>query len=986
MRKILLPLLLISILPTFILAQEIFTIKGKVTDAKTGEPLIGASILLKPSNLGAASDFDGNYSFDVPKNLATGQSAELSASFINYKKKTAKVTLSGSNITQNFAMEEDIFQSQEIVITGVASKTSKEVAEVAVARINAKELTSVQNYQSVNQLLSGKMSGVNILTGSGNVGGGWRMFIRGGAGLNGNEQPVYYLDGVRLDNVEFYGFGVGGQGISTLSNLNPNDIEDIQVLKGPAASASYGTNASNGVVLITTKRGKLVQGLGKSVDISYTFDYGINTPSFKYGDNWLNKDHINAVLDAPGYIQEHTLQVSGGNQLLRYYTSFSSRLEKGLIPAQNLMDRKSLKANISAFPSESFNLTATLQYTWNKIARPNDDNNTWGWMLNALCYYPAYLNVDSTSLAAESDITKFNDIVGGVKASWKPIENLELSGAFGITYRSALQDQYYPWGYKYGSYTTGIREIFSSNTQRFSYDLNAKYYLKLLDKLNLTAIAGAQLNNRIYSNLDGQAVFFNHPNITTLQTGDPNNLTAPDNSYAYEKSAGIYGETDWSWDDTYFWTLMVRKDYANAFGSEAPNIIYPKASAAIRVDKLDFLPLPLPSEINMLKLRFAYGESGQLPGRLDGLPLTWTATQGANGTGIIPNSLGNPAIEPERIKEYELGLDVEFLKMASLEFTYYHTDASGSIIYSPPALSYGYLGSTLLLTYPYNVGRVTGHGFETQLQINPIRSADYDLNLTFMWNYQKSEILDLGTSTTEIVNGYNSEKVGYRKHEFFAYKSTTPIFSSTTQKLTGFNQTATTVDCGNPVPDHSGSFSVNFRFLKNFTFNAFCEFGFNNYIYSYTTYRALRAGSYAPANILATKLGIVGVSTFGSLRTVSGVTPLTPGTQEYIDAANEFAKYYQRDAGNFILPADYFAIREVSLCYDLTDIIKQFSFNQYITSLNVGFSVRNVFRTSKYELDYEANYSGGAGTNVYETDMGTLPQPRTYNFWVKFGF
>jgi hypothetical protein len=270
------------------------------------------------------------------------------------------------------------------------------------------------------------------------------------------------------------------------------------------------------------------------------------------------------------------------------------------------------------------------------------------------------------------------------------------------------------------------------------------------------------------------------------------------------------------------------------------------------------------------------------------------------------------------------------------------------------------------------------------LQFTPFRTTDYDLSFSLIWNYQTSEIKDLG-NTTELTSDQNVEKVGFKKHEFYAVKTTTPIYSSTTGKVIGYNNTGTKVDCGSPIPDHSGSLSVNFRFLKNFNLYASAEFGLNNYVYSYTTYRSIRAGSSNFANRLATQLGVVGLSAFPGLRNDPTVTALTPGTAEYTAAAEEFAQHYYRDRGNFIFPADFFAIRELSLSYDFTELMKDYLPNNYITNLVVGFSVRNLFRTSKYEFDFESNYLGGSSAATYSSDLATLPQPRTYNFWVKFG-
>ncbi|MBN2092227.1 carboxypeptidase-like regulatory domain-containing protein, partial [candidate division KSB1 bacterium] len=244
-----------------------FQIKGKVTDIETGEPMAGANIFVKNTNSGTAASADGLFSFSYNAN----QKFTLIISFMGYKKIEMELSPTSDLSNLTIKMEPDLFRADEIVVTGIASKTSKAVAEVAVSRVSGSELTEMNSYQDVSQMLSSKVAGVKIEPVTGNVGGGFRFNMRSGGGINGNEQPLIIVDGVRIDNSEVGVWdpvngsllSVGGQGVSTLSDLNPEDIESIEVLKGPAGASSYGTNGSNGVVLISTRRGNFVPGKSK---------------------------------------------------------------------------------------------------------------------------------------------------------------------------------------------------------------------------------------------------------------------------------------------------------------------------------------------------------------------------------------------------------------------------------------------------------------------------------------------------------------------------------------------------------------------------------------------------------------------------------------------------------------------------------------------------------------------------------------------------
>ena len=226
-------------------------ISGVVVDAETGEPLPGANVVIQGTMAGAATDANGRFTFsyDVDGEFV------LVVRFMGYKHEERTLSPTGNLTNLRFELAEDVFQGEVVVVTGIASKRSKSVAEVAVSRVPAAQLTASNSYQDVSQLVAGKVAGVRIEPSTGQVGGGIRFNMRSGGGMNGNEQPVIYVDGVRIENFEFIGYDTGGQGNSTLADLNPDDIESIEFLKGPAGAASYGTDGSNGVVLITTKRG-----------------------------------------------------------------------------------------------------------------------------------------------------------------------------------------------------------------------------------------------------------------------------------------------------------------------------------------------------------------------------------------------------------------------------------------------------------------------------------------------------------------------------------------------------------------------------------------------------------------------------------------------------------------------------------------------------------------------------------------------------------
>jgi hypothetical protein len=588
-------------------------------------------------------------------------------------------------------------------------------------------------------------------------------------------------------------------------------------------------------------------------------------------------------------------------------------------------------------------------------------------LLNALAYWPAYVTCPKDAIEAIKDMHYLNQFIGSANFSYRPLPALEISANAGVDFNQYSQDRLYPYGFRYNQ-TFGNRSLYNRVSRQITYDVNTKYTFKdfLVENLTVIPTIGSQVVSRRSNSNDISVQEFGSVDI--YDVGSAITVTGRGDSQTDRREAGIFATVPFNYDDTFFWTFGARKDYVSASGFDSPSIVYPNASVGIRLDRFDILP----TEITMLKLRGAYGESGQLPNSTDGLPLMYTVVAGGAGSGLMFNMVGNPAIEPERIREFELGFDAEFLNTFSLELTYYRSDATKSIVRSAFAPSTG-LGD---YTFPYNVGSVMGQGFESLLQVNPIRGQEFDLNLSFIWNYQTNKVRDLG-ETKQLLTGFeNVIKPGLPKYQFYDYKVLGATFDAT-GKYTGVKTSAEMEDLGsNPIPNHTGSLTVNFRFLKDFQLYAMAEWALGHSAWSYTIRRAIAAGSYQPALELQAKLGLT--------TRLPEITRLTPGTPEYTDAANSYAYYHSSWYANFIYPSDLLSIREVSLSYNLTDLVKSFMPASYISAVQSGFSVRNVYKWTKFPLDPEVN--SGSGLSTSSQEFATLPQPRTYNAWIRFTF
>jgi len=933
------------------------SVKGQVTDAETSDGLPGANILLVENRAGAASDIEGNYT--IP-NVATGKYT-LKITFIGYKPFERSVEVGSGAVIVNVSLEPDFSGLDEVVVTGIASARSKATAEVAVSRLNTEKLLEQNAYQDVSQLLVGKISGVSVQPASGNVGGGVRFNIRSGGGLNGGGQPVIYVDGIRMDNSQIGQFGVGGQGTGILSDLNPEEIESIDVLKGPAGAALYGTSGANGVVLIKTKRGQLNSGGAAPINLTYKSVVGVNQQANDYtSENAASPETANAFF-RDGNVIEHSLSASGGNNFIRYYTSYSTRLEKGAI-RNNKLDRQNFRANFEVFPSSKVTLRASAAYVLNDINRPQNDNNIFGYLGNTLLSTNPFNFTDSTSIEKLSSIQRISQFLGSVEATYSPIKNLEIKGSVGYDGSDVREDQTRPSNLSYSGTVNGRRNAASRRNQQTTYDVNAKYSYTLTDWLKATTTAGGQAFNRERRTFFIQKENFQTELITNVGAGA--DFLNGDEGFLQTREAGLFGQQEFTIQNRIFVSAGLRRDFASAVGANAPSIFYPKASGAIRLDKFHLLP----HFVNFLKLRVAYGETGVLPSLLDASGLRFTAEPSGYGAGAVLGNIGNPNLKPERVKELEFGLEGGlFHDVVSIDFTYYLQRSTESIIDFRNAPSTGLTASAV----PFNVGRIHGWGFESNLGVSPIRSKNYSLDLNVIWNYQNNEVKDLG-GAQPIFDAFDTNviKEGLPRSAFFNTRSKAVFDENGVYDGTVEAQTDDRVFLGRPTPKYNGSFSVNFRFLRNFTFYALADWSLDLQVLNSTRRFAVLFGGDKRRNDLAAQLG---------LTTEEGVTPLTPGTPEYIAAAEAHARTDGSGSfrGNFVEDADFIKLREISIQYDFASLLNKISNGKnYFRLFRFSLSARNLWRSTEYSgADPEVNFRGARDLSQGQ-DFLTLPQPR----------
>lgn len=959
---ILLGMLALAFLPSFALAQT-GSLSGQIIDGSTGDVLPGANVFIEDARLGAAADITGSYKIaNIPAGTYT-----VTASFIGFRQHNRTIEIvADQEVTANFELEPDYTGLEEVVVTGIASSTSKVRSTVAVSRVNAEELTETNTYQDLSQLVGGKVAGVNVLPSSGNVGGGIRFNVRGGGGLNGQGQPVVYVDGVRLDNAEYAGFGAGGQGVSTLADLNPEDIASIDFLKGPASTAIYGTEGANGVVIITTKRGSLARA--STLSVRYKGAFGQNERIREYDDAIYGTAADANALFREGAIRQHTLSVSGGSDAVTFFASVDNRFEEGII-RNNQGERTSFRANFNAYPSDKVTIKASTAYTLNDLQRPDNDNNILGQLGNTLLFSTPYAFTDSLSAFDIDDRFDVNRFLGSLEASYAPIRDLEISGTFGYDASNTRQDRTFPQNRTYSGVTDGERNIFIRDSDQYNGNINARYRYLITPHIQATSIVGGQFFDEYLTSFFGTAQQFSTPLVTDIGTGSE--IQDVGESQFNARQAGLYAQQQVSINNTYFLEALVRRDYASAIGEDASSITYPSIRGSVRLDQFAFVP----TAFDLLKLRLAYGEAGNLPNLDDVVAVLYQASPSGFGAGARVGGVGNAALVPERVREVEVGLDTELFARVSLEATYFRTFSDDSIIQFSPAPSTGFGAFAV----ERNVGQINGQGVELAFGVTPITTRRYQLDLDATYAYQTTEVVDLGGSPP-IFDGFdlNVIREGLPRSAYYTPEVTGALFNEDgTYAGVAFAEDGERQFLGVPFPEHFGAFSLNAR-VYGLNIYALADYALGHRLFNSTESFAAQFGNHVVRNTARAQL-------FGTGPLAGEVAQLTPGSDEYREAADQYALTDGRFDSNFLEDADYLKLREITVSYDFADLYEQGTGRTDVRSLLIGLSARNVFTTTKYNNpDPEVNFTGSRSLSRGQ-DFLTLQNPRALYLTISVG-
>ena len=359
-------------------------------------------------------------------------------------------------------------------------------------------------------------------------------------------------------------------------------------------------------------------------------------------------------------INATNISFGGSNTLCNYLIAYDKRDEEGLLSTNNFK-RDAVRANFSAFPSDKLTLNFSTGFTFTNTNIPYSDNSVIGMLGATTIFAPkidrgvgqgAYAQVDSMAVVSIRNTQRERRFIGSLEALYAPTTELSFRALLGYDGQQFRYDQYFPYNMDYRNINivNGSRYSQQNGSDRVNFDLSSSYLWKIDDEMRLNSTIGIQGNTQTDRSLSFQKDSL--PSTLIVDAGSGSKFISAGEGFFDARQAGIFIQEEFNYRDAYFASVGIRNDYASAIGVNAPSIFYPRASGAVRLDKV----LELPSSMNLLKARVAYGESGSLPGLLDGSLLRWANQNSGEGPGAVISFLGNPGIQPERIKELEAQL------------------------------------------------------------------------------------------------------------------------------------------------------------------------------------------------------------------------------------------------------------------------------------------------------------------------------------------
>jgi len=998
---------------------------GMVTEDK-GSPVIGATVMVDGTNIGTITDTDGRFSITAPSD------GTLLISYIGYE--ASKIVLTSST-NLNIRLKEDTKLLDEVIVVGYGTIRKSDLTG-SVSQLKA-DKTEEKAYTSVEQMLQGKMSGVQITQNSGALGGGITFSIRGVNSVNGDNQPLVVIDGYPVESgtakiaLGSESYASESQGTNALESLNPNDIASIEVLKDASATAIYGSRGANGVVIITTKRGKEgkdkvqysvrvdASQLPKKINLLNTAEY-IAFSNEAYldrndGTAIYSIDQINEFLKTEtdwqdlvyqtGISQNHQLTLTGGDKKMKYALSLGYLSQNGIV-INTKYDRGSIRLNLDREVNDRFKFGVNINSNMSvnrAVNQSTSSANVGGSIVSGALrtppIYAAYteesqinqISMSNPLILATSaeDMQRSTLIQGSAFANYNFTKDLYFRVRLGAYNSTGIRQYYMPRGTYLGDLRGGY--AYEGNNRHFNYlaEYTINYNKTLKDKHSINAVGGYTWQNWI-SRSDGVAgAGFPNDNYKYYNLSTATVIDLPRNNTLQWGLASVLGRINYTYDKRYLFTLTARADGSTRLAIGKKWDLFPSAALGWNVHNEKFLKSF--KEISELKLRASYGVSGNqsvaVGSTLSKYNFSKTVINQKIVNNYYPDNMENTTLGWEVTEQYNFGLDVGlWANRIGLGANYYYKHTSDLLISLPVPLSTGFA------TYVTNSGNVENKGLEVDLRA-AVLSGEFKWNISGNISFNRNMVLGFDGIMTEFSSApfgaVNNQplhiaKVGYPIGSFYGYR------------IDGIYQTQEEINEGpvDPINPRPGSFkfvdisgpdgvpdglisAYDREIIGNpypdYIFGITNEFSWNNFSLNFLI-QGVVGQDVINANRFYSDSMNRGVgynlSKDAYLNRWTG-----PGTSNKYPGSRSSSLPFEGRFADFIIEdGSYFRLKNITLSYSLPK-----RWIKSLSNLSLFVTGTNLLTLTTYSgYDPEVNAIGNNPLTP-GVDFGTIPQVKTYS-------
>jgi len=915
-------------------------ITGSVTHAGTGRPLSGVQVFVEGTSLGSLTDAEGQYRIaSVPEGDVT-----VRAQMIGYGARDQTVTVAaGESVAVNFELRESAIGLDEVVVTGTPGGTQRRALGTSLSTVDAVELMDRSPITSFDQLLQGRDAGVLSVGASGTVGSVGQLQLRGITSITQGSRPLIYVDGVRLEDSR--GMVTSGEATSRLADLNLQDIERVEIIKGAAASTLYGSEASAGVIQIFTRRGQSAEpqySVSLRTGLNHLGDvFPLMHPDPQYPS-------ANDILRT-GLYQEHSASVRGQTDIVNYYASGSYLANEGVVP-NNDQQRISGRVNLGIAPSEALSLDFTTNFIRSELSTMVLDNVTTGLLGNIMMGNPVVAGTESDPyggafMPIHHALTQVRDqstfrFIGGVTAAHRIGDVLSQSLTVGLDFGDREQILEWPYSDEL-DWPRSSRSTARERNLRTNLDYAATWVADFSPSISSELSVGGQLALRDMALVSATGQDFAAPGLSLIDGTAVRDVGETTLSYT---TGGIFIQEQLGFDNILFITAGLRVDGSSVFGEDFGFQAYPKLSGSYVISDAPWFRAPW---VSSLRFRAGYGLAGMQPGAFDA-QRTYAPFNHVHGqAGIRQATLGNPDLSPEITREFEGGFDGGFLNdRLTAQATVYRQRTTDLLVDRSFPASGGFTTNQVT-----NVGEIQNQGAEITLGGAAVQRRGLELRLTAAYAYNDSRVVDL-----EDVEELNLDRFGTRLVEGHA------IPSKWGRVIVGTDPDGTPIASdedvylGDAIPPHNGSFRADL------------DMGALQ-IFSNLQWAAGHVVTYEGRRFMIQR------------RTGAEYwqTVIDAGGNENDPAVQNLLATAQCCIGEFTESGDWMKLREVGLSYQIPDRI--FGGAEGRRSARLNLSARNLFTLTGYsgtDPEIAAQFGDDSTGLRVSSEFFSLPQPRQF--------